>query len=451
MTPFKRFISSALICFAGLLVYIFLPAECPEPARRTAFVFVVGAFFWALEIIPLYATSLLVVLLEILLLCKPGGVLGMDETGYVVFLVPFASPVIMLFFGGFIIAGSVQKYGLGDRAAYLLIKRLGREPHRFMFGIMCVTAFLSMWMSNTATTAMMLALLAPLLAKMPAGERYKSALVLSVAFAANIGGIGTPVGTPPNAIAMGMLLDRGIPVTFLSWMTVAIPLVMILLCFTAFILHKQFKSDYEVIPFSLEHPEPMNTNRWSVLLVVSATVVLWISSEWHHLPEALVALLAVGALAISGLVSGKDFREVDWSILILMWGGLALGKGMEISGLTDWVVRLPLFNSEGWLLLLFFVALAVGLSTVISNTAAANLIIPIAVSLPGTSALIYALMIAFSCSVAMSLPISTPPNALAFSTEAIKASDMFKAGFLVSVFALVLLILGHSFIFDLVF
>jgi len=186
-----------------------------------------------------------------------------------------------------------------------------------------------------------------------------------------------------------------------------------------------------------------------VVLVVSMTVVLWLTSTWHGLPESLVALLAVGILAVSGLIQGKDFRQIDWDILILMWGGLALGKGMEISGLTEWIVNRPFLQGSGLTLITVFLLLGVLLSTVISNTATANLIIPVAIALPGVESLTLAVIVALSCSMAMALPISTPPNAMAFSTDVIKSTEMFKSGIIITLLAAALVLLGYRFIFAL--
>jgi len=149
----KKILAGVIALVVAVIVYKFLPESCPEAGRRAAFVFVVAAAFWALEVIPLYATSLVVILLQILLLGKPGGVLGMDENGYTIFFAPFSSPVIMLFFGGFILAIAMQKYRIDRLVAGKLLHLFGKKPYHIMFGFMLTTAFLSVWLSNTATTA----------------------------------------------------------------------------------------------------------------------------------------------------------------------------------------------------------------------------------------------------------------------------------------------------------
>lgn len=451
MNHFRKIATILISAVLAFLTYLYLPADCPEPARRAAFVFVIGAVLWATEVIPLYATSLLVVLLEILLLCRPNGVLQMDKSGYVIFLVPFSSPVIMLFFGGFVIAGVIKKFKIADVLAYRMLKVFGRKPAGVLFGFMCATAFLSMWMSNTATTAMMIAMIMPLLSRFERDDPFKTGLVLAIAFAANIGGMGTPVGTPPNAIAIGLLVNQGIYIRFISWMMMAVPLVLILIFLTGHVLLALFRPKYSELHFTLQEPQPLDRSGWIISGTVVCTVILWLTSQWHGLPEALTALLAVGFLAVTGFVSQRDFHEVDWDILILMWGGLALGTGMEVSGLTDWLVRLPVFHGSGMMLAVVFMAAGALLSTFISNTAAANLIMPIAMSLPGDSALPLTVIAALACSIAMALPVSTPPNAIVFSTGEVKSREMFKSGIIVTLAAMILLAAGYKIIFYLAF
>ncbi len=442
----KRLVSFSLTILAAIFVYFMLPESCPEAARRVAFVFVVAAVFWAFEIIPLYATSLVVVLLEILLLGKPDGVLGMDESGYTVFLVPFSSPVIMLFFGGFILAAAMQKYRVDRLIARKLLQLFGQKPFSIMFGFMLTTAFLSMWLSNTATTAMMIAMIIPLLASMESDDPFKKALAIAIAFSANIGGIATPVGSPPNAIALGILAENGFSLSFLSWMKMATPLALILLLFSAGILFVLFKPKHDRLHLSIQSTGIIGIKGKIAVIIALATVTLWLTSGWHKIPEAVVALLAAGVYMALGLLDRHDLKKIDWDILVLMWGGLALGKGMEISGFADWILNWHIFSHPGLVLVSAFCITGALLSMFISNTATANLLIPLAVSIPGENPVILAIIVALSCSVGMALPISTPPNAMAFSANAFTSRDMFKAGILVCVISIVVILLGFEYI-----
>lgn len=441
----KEIRQGAAAIAAVVLTYFLLPSSMPEAARRTACVFVFAALFWALEIIPLYATSLLVVLLQVFLLARPGGVLDMDSSGYAVFLVPFGSPVIMLFFGGFVLAAALQKYHIDKYLASAMLKGFGEKPYFIMLGFMVCTAVLSMWMSNTATTAMMMAMVMPLLMQFEEGDRFRTGLILSIPFAANIGGIGTPVGTPPNAIAIGILANEGIRVDFFSWMKMAVPLAVILIIAASFILYILYPPKIRNLRLQIEKKTRFDRKTVLTMMVAGVTIFLWLTSSFHKIPSSVIALLAAGLLAGMNLMTRDDFKRIDWDVLVLMWGGLALGEGMEISGLTKWIVAQPLFGHHGFVLVAVFCLLAVILSTFMSNTATANLLIPVVISIPGESHLMLAATVALSCSFAMALPVSTPPNAIAFATNMLKSRDMLKAGLIISVISVITVLFGFEF------
>ncbi len=432
-------------------VYMLMPETTPEAARRVAFIFAFAALFWALEIIPLYATSMVVVLLNIFMLTRPGGILDMDHTGYQTFLLPFASPVIILFFGGFVLATALHKYGIDRIIAQQLMKWFGKKPFWVMLGMMGTTAFLSMWMSNTATAAMMIVMVRPMYEQLEKDDPFRVSLVLSIPFAANIGGIGTPVGTPPNAIALGIMAQHGIHLNFVQWMLMAVPLSIILLMVIAGILFFMFRPKHHEVELSISANTKTGYRAKGVIIIGVFTILLWLTSGLHGIPEALVGLLAAGMYAASGLLNKNDFKNLDWDVLILMWGGLALGRGMEISGLSEWIVSLPIFEHHGFILFAIVCILAVVMSTVMSNTATATLLIPIIIALQTANPIMLAITVALSCSFAMALPVSTPPNAIAFASNIIRGNDMFKAGSLISVISLIILLLGYNMVLPMVF
>lgn len=431
--------------------YFFLPAE--EPAKRVAFIFVFAAVFWALEIIPLYATSILVVLISIFMLSRPGGVLGMDRAGYKQFLVPFSSPIIILFFGGFVLATALNKYGIDRLIAQRLMSVFGKRPLWIMVGLMFTTAFLSMWMSNTATAAMMILMVRPLYELLDKDDPFRRALVLAIPFGANIGGIGTPVGTPPNAIALGILGQQDPPIylSFMKWMMMAVPLAIILLIATSAILFFMFRPKHKEVDLEIKSEALIGFRAKMVMAIGIFTVLMWLTSEFHKIPEALVGLLAAGIYAATGLLNKDDFKNLDWDILILMWGGLALGLAMGISGLSDWIVGLSIFDQSGIMLFTVTCMMAIFMSTMMSNTATATLLIPVIILLPGGDPVMLTITVALSCSFAMALPVSTPPNAIAFASNIIRSQDMFRAGLAVSVISLIVLLMGYNYILPLIF
>ncbi len=445
MKPSHRTILSvALVLILALGVYVVCPANMGEAARRMSFIFVVAAFFWAFEIIPLYATALLIVLLEVFLLAKPGGVLGMSKNGYQIFLNPFADPIIMLFLGGFILADAVRKYELDQRLVQTLLKWFGDKPFFILLGFLLTGGILSMWMSNTATAALMLVMMRPLLAQINLTDPFRKALVLAIPFGANLGGIGTPVGSPPNAITMSLLSKQGVDIQFVSWMKMGVPLALGLLVLTSLILYILFPAQTKKINFTFPSLAKTTMQQYEVLFILGATVLLWLTTNWHHIPEALIALLAAGGLMSLRLMNVQDLKNTEWDLLVLMWGGLALGEGMEKTGLTQWIVQLPIFQQEGILLVGLFSLLTVVLSTFMSNTATANLMVPLVLKIPSDEKIFLAIMVGISCSLAMALPISTPPNALAFASQMIKSKDMFKAGICVSIVSLFILLIGYK-------
>ena len=438
------------IC-VGIGVYALLPESASEAARRAAFIFVFAAAFWSLEIIPLYATSMVVVLLNVFMLARPGGVLDMDASGYQTFLVPFASPVIMLFFGGFVLAAVMHKYELDRLIARQLVRWFGQKPFWVMTGMMLTTAFLSMWMSNTATAAMMIGLVRPLSEQLDADDPFRTGLVLSIPFGANIGGIATPVGTPPNAIAMGILAQHDIHLNFLDWMKMAVPLSLVLLAVVAGVLHVLFRPKYREVKLEIAGGRSLDRRAVGVIVVALLTVGLWLTSGQHGIPEALVGLLAAGLYAATGLMDKDDFKNLEWDVLILMWGGLALGRGMEISGLSEWVVTLPIFEFSGILLVAVAALVALLMSTVMSNTATATLLIPIMIVIPTSNPIVLAINVALACSFAMALPVSTPPNAIAFASRMIRSQDMLRAGALISLLSWLLLLPGYHMMLSMAF
>jgi solute carrier family 13 (sodium-dependent dicarboxylate transporter), member 2/3/5 len=425
-----------------MLTYLFLGAILPEIGRRVASIFVFAVFFWALEIIPLYATSLSIVLLLSFALTAPVDLLALGDATY--FFRPFASPVIILFLGGLTLAAAAQKHGVDRFLLEKMLVRLGTHPSRLIVGFLCSSAFFSMWISNTAAAALMLALTAPVIEGLASTDPMRKGLALSIAFGANIGGIGTPIGTPPNAIAIGLLRDQGVEVNFLSWMVMAVPLAIILLMVAALVLRLFFHSQVEEIPLKIERSGPLAGRGIGVLVVAAITILLWLTQPLHHLPESLISLLAVGLLAAFGLISRDDFRRLPWDVLVLMWGGLALGEAMLRSALLQPLLGFATLHP--FVLILLFCLAAILLTAFISNTATANLLLPILLALlSGTSSLLM-VAVALCCSFSMAFPISSPPNAMAYGTGLFGLGDMFKSGAVIALAALIIVLLGFWYV-----
>jgi sodium-dependent dicarboxylate transporter 2/3/5 len=312
-----------------------------------------------------------------------------------------------------------------------------------------------MWMSNTATAAMMLSLVKPLIADRPRGERLTQRVILAVAFGANIGGLGTPIGTPPNAIAFGALNAAGYTVTFLSWMLVAVPLAVVLLVVVGLLLDRLVGPAGAPDPV-LEVPEAEQPFSWrghATLAVLGLAMGLWITSGLHGVRPGAIGLLAVALLSAVGALEQRDVNAVDWSVLVLMWGGLSLSVAMEASGLAGVLAAADVSGLSGglWLTAAGTVLIAVTASTVMSNTAAAALLVPMALALSLPSGEQVAMLAALGCSLAMALPVSTPPNAVAYATGQIELATMRRVGGRVSVACVAVLLLGYRLVLPLIF
>ena len=396
---------------------------------------------------PLYVLSFF----SSFLLAKPGEVLNLGRTGYRLFLIPFSNPVIILFLGGFILAIAIRKYHVDRWIIENILSRLGTSPKVLLFGYLFTAAFFSMWISNTAATAMMLLLIQPILQNLEKDDPFKKAIVLAIAFGANIGGIGTPIGTPPNAIALGILAEHGIFLDFLSWVIMAVPLAIILLVLCGFVLLFFFPPKKDSIQIKIPKKTKLSMRSFGVIAIACLIVVLWLTSPWHKIPEALTALLGIGLFSAFQFIGVEDLKEVNWDILILMWGGLALGEAMQVSGLVEWITQISFLEQYSFMMIVAFCLLAIILSSFISNTATANILLPIVISFPLHQKILLSITIALSCSFVFAFPVSTPPNAMAYSTGVFTTKDIFRCGWILSIISLLFVLLGFEFVIVRVF
>jgi len=415
-------------------------------------IFVLAVALWVTEALPLFATSLLVIGLQLMLLANPGNWPGLgfesgESPSYRDILNTAADPVLVLFFGGFVLARAAVKEGVDRAMSSLLLRLFGREPRWVLLGVMFVTLLFGMWMSNTATTAMMLALVAPMLAALPPKEPFRKALVLAVPFTANISGMGTPIASPPNAVAVGFLEQSGYSIAFLDWMLMAAPLTIGLTLLAWLILWKIHPPITTGLRIQYESERLTGRGRLVVAVFV-VTVLLWMTDRWHGLPPAVVAVLPTVVLTATRVFTGDDLGEIKWSVLFLIAGGICLGSGLQLTGLDQLIVQwLPAEN--GFLLLAALVGGTYLIGTFMSNTAAANLLLPIGLSaaavMPGGGGLHpvhVAVSIALAASMSMALPVSTTPNAMAYAQGEFTTRDMVRVSLVISGTGVVAIIVG---------
>ena len=429
--------------------------------QRMIAIFVFAALMWMFEIIPNWTTSLLVIVVMLLSVSDKGlGFFCKPEFGTLVdyksIMASFADPVVMLFLGGFVLAIIASKYGMDAAIAKVLLGIFGKKPKMVLLGFLIVIALFSMFMSNTATAAMMLAFLAPVLKSLPENETGKVGLALAIPVSANLGGIGTPIGTPPNAIALGALENAGYQISFVSWMTRMVPYVIIMIAIAWVLLQLFFPFKSERIELKIEVKERKKDWRTYVAWITFfLTILLWVTETWTKINSNVVALIPLAVYTATGVFDKSDIKEINWSVLWLVAGGFALGTGLNKTGLAATLINAIPFSTMNVVIVMIIAGLICYLlSNFISNSATAALLVPILVvvgtamadptaannaqfiALGGMNAMIP--FIAVCASIAMLFPISTPPNAIASSTGLVQTKDMTKVGIIIGVIGFLL-------------
>ena len=413
--------------------------------QRTIAIFCYAALMWMFEIIPAWATSVSAIVFLLIAVSNKG--LTNPEMGSLVnfreLMAAFADPIIMLFLGGFVLAITASKVGLDVVLARVLLKPFGTNPKWVLLGFLTLISVMSMFMSNTATAAMMLAFLAPVLRTLPVDGGGRVSLAMAIPIAANVGGLGTPIGTPPNAIAIGQLAAMDINIGFAAWMVRFVPVVIIMILFAWWLLQFLFPfkaKDVKIVINPDEHHE-MDWKFWVVTVTFIATILLWMTGELTHLNSNVVALIPFAVFALTGVFTRDDFSKIDWHVLWMVAGGFAIGTALNKTGLAAALVESIPFSSWSVIAVLVISGLLGWLlSNFISHSSAANLLIPILAvvgtamseqlgAFGGVTTLL--VCVAASTSFAMLLPISTPPNAIACSTGLIKTNDMAKVGLII--------------------
>lgn len=364
----------------------------------------------------------------------------------------FADPIIILFLGGFFLAAAATKYRLDINLAKVLLKPFGTNPKYVMLGLMVVTALFSMFMSNTATAAMMLAILGPVLALFKPDDRGRAAFALCIPVAANIGGIGTPIGTPPNAIALKAMGDMGLNVSFGKWMLFGVPFVIVMLLVGWVVLVKMFPIKEKSIKLEVGGTFLKTPKAIIVYVTFIVTVLLWmLGSGVHGLDSNTIAIIPIAVFSVTQVITKDDLKKMSWDVLWLVAGGFALGVALEQTGLAkDLINAIPFDTWDPMMLMIGAGCICLFMATFMSHTATASLLMPILAAVagamvssgsmenPGAIGLLVA--IAFASSLGMALPISTPPNALAYATGLVESKGMAISGTILCLLGLVLTI-----------
>lgn len=440
--------------------------------QRVIAIFVMAVMLWITEAIPAWATSIAIIF--VLLFCVSNssfnflqgneGQYGqlLDSVGI---MACFADPTIILFLGGFILAIAATKSGLDVWMAKTLIKPFGKKSENVLLGFLLITGVFSMFISNTATAAMMLTFLTPVFKALPANGKGRIALTMSIPIGANLGGMGTPIGTPPNAFAYKVLNDPAglnMQISFGQWMLIMVPLVLVLLFIAWIVLKKFFPFTQKTIELNIQGDMSRNWRTAVVGITFAVTILLWVMGKYVGVNSNTVAMLPIAIFAITGVITAKDLQKIDWGVIWMVAGGFALGLALNGTGLAKVAIQAIPFGAWSPIVILIIAGLVCYfLSNFISNTATAALMIPILTVvcegvgeklsvIGGTSTMLIG--IAVAASAAMTLPISTPPNAIAYSTGLIDQKDMAKTGIVIGFLTLIigfalLIVVGKAGIF----
>lgn len=465
----KFVIASILAIVALFLPYESLGFDAASPMGvlnpleiRVIGVFVMAALFWILQPFPIWSTSMLVIVLMIITMSDSSlsvfRVDGVTMISHKSVMATFANPIIMLFLGGFFLAAAATKYKLDLNLARVLLKPFGKNPKFVLLGLMLITAVFSMFMSNTATAAMMLAILAPVLKLFDENDRGKAAFALAIPLGANIGGMGTPIGTPPNAIALGALNDaiaRGDlaanPVSFGQWMAFGVPYVIILMVIAWVLLMKIYPIKMKEMILNIEGAGKFDTSPKAIIVYITFVlcVLLWVTGKGvHGINDNAIAMIPMAVFALTGVITKKDLNEMSWDVLWLVAGGFALGVGLNATGLAAHLIKtIPFASWSPVALMVGCGIICLFMANFMSHTSTATLLVPILCAvgiacqdnltgLGGVTALLVS--VAFASSLGMSMPISTPPNALAHATGYTDTKGMAITGVVMGLVGLVL-------------
>ncbi|WP_417361418.1 SLC13 family permease [Galbibacter sp.] len=448
----------------ALLQLLDTPEGMPESAFDMLSITVWMAIWWVSEVIPIGVTALLPIVLFPLT-----GAVDISTT-----TASYGHKYIFLYLGGFLLAIAVEKWNLHKRIALHIIKTIGTDVSKIILGFMVATAFLSMWISNTATSVMMLPIGMSIVFQLkdnPHTEEneniiFGKALMLAIAYSASLGGIATLIGTPPNLVFAGFIEETyNIEISFASWITFGLPISVILLAVSWYYLtnrafvfkQKQFPGGKTEIQRLLNDLGPMEMEEKTVLIVFILTAFSWITRSFFleqlmpGIDDTIIAIIAGIILFIlptrkkgEPIIVWKDAVKIPWGIILLFGGGLALASGFQVTGLATWLgSQVELLEGLTLLVLIVVIVTAVNFITELtSNTATTAMLLPIlapiAISLDINP---YMLMVAatLAASCAFMLPVATPPNAVVFGSGYLSIKDMVKAGFWMNLISIVII------------
>ncbi len=446
--------------------FLSTPDEMSENGFRLLGVILWMAIWWISEVVPIAVTALLPIILFPSL-----NILNIQETGS-----NYGHKYIFLFIGGFILANAIQKWNLHKRIALNIILKIGGSTDKIILGFMLATGFLSMWISNTATTVMMLPIALSVINQLndhPAtleneNKVFGKALMLGVAYSASAGGIATLIGTPPNLIFAGFAQDNfNIEISFFQWMKIGLPISIVLMVFIWLLLTKYafklnkvgFPGGKEEIKRLLFKMGKISNEEKKILFVFTLTILCWIFRKNTInllIPNFDDSMIAISSAIILFILPSKDKKEpilkwkdavtIPWGILLLFGGGLSIAKGFQSTGLDIWIGEQLTFMTftNSFIIILIVVAGVNFLTEMTSNMATTAMLLPVMIPIANLMQINpYLLLVGttLAASCAFMLPVATPPNAVVFGSRLLKISDMVKAGIMINIFSIILILI----------
>jgi solute carrier family 13 (sodium-dependent dicarboxylate transporter), member 2/3/5 len=443
----RKTLAFVLVLIAAILLTIIVrERQFNDSQMYVLFLLFFSVGLWVTEAIPPFSVGLFILAFLAFSLGNP--TFNSEPQNISKYVNTFSSSVIWLMLGGFFLAAALTKTRLDSDLFRLTLRLSGVTPKRVFIGLMITTMVASMLMSNTATTAMVIACVMPLLSNLGKGSPLSKALLIGIPLAATVGGMGTIIGTPPNLIAGGALENAGITIDFLHWMFYGVPLALLLCAVGCLVLIKMFIKDNAPLSPELLQTSPlealsaeMKNKRTVVLIILVITLGLWMTTSFHKLSVSAVAAIPIVFLTMTGVLDGSDVRKLSWDTLLLVAGGLSLGLALQETGLLNHYSQKIVSIKLQPLLLLIILAFATMIfSNVMSHTATSTVLIPLGMAILPDHKIDVALIIALASSTALFLPVSTPPNAIAFSTGLLDQKDFRIGGGLMGVLGPILVI-----------
>ena len=431
-----------------LATYLLSPDEFSKAQEYTMFILIFAILLWVTEAIPPFAVGIMIMGF---LIYTMGNIEGSTMDPKTISNT-WSDSVIWIFLGGFFLSEGMRKTSLDISLFRGTISIFGSKPGYMLLGIMLTTSCLSLIISNTATSAMILAAVMPFLEREGKDSPMTKAILISIPASATFAGMGSLISSPPNLIVVDALKSKGIDVSFFDWMILGLPVAIVMLLFFWLILKQKYTSKVDKVDLDfLEEQEPLPSKiklqRLFVIIILVVTVIFWMMGAKLNIPTAATAGIPIMFLPMLGIITAEDIRKLPWDTLMLVAGGLSLGIAIKELLAPYYSQMLGDVQFNGYLMMIIFAIVTIIFSNIMSSTATATIVINIAaVVLPPEQILPIGLVIGLCASCGLFLPVSTPPNAIVYSTGMLKQSDFYLGGFYGALFGTIVIILWVLFL-----